>query len=150
MILAAVGDDAYNIVLLLHILAVIVGFAPAAVHPFIDAGLQDAPEARMAFLRRAATNGHRIYLPAITVAGLLGIVLIIMSDSGFEFSDAWISASFLVWIIIMGLVAGVIIPGEKAAGQGDFSKERMVTIGGQVTSLLLVVMLYLMIFKPGA
>ena len=149
MILAAVGDDAYNIVLLLHILTVIVGFAPAAVHPFIDAGLQDAPEARMAFLRRAATNGHRIYLPAITVAGLLGIVLIFMSDDAISFSDAWISASFLVWIIIMGLVAGVVIPGEKAAGQGDFSKERMVTIGGQIVSLLLVVMLYLMIFKPG-
>jgi uncharacterized membrane protein len=150
MVIAAVRDDAYNIVLLLHILTVIVGFAPAFVHPFIDAGLQDDPDARTAFLRRAATNGHRIYLPAVTVSGLLGIVLILMSDDVISFADAWVSASFLVWIIIMGLVAGMILPGEKAAGQGDFSKERMVTIGGQVATLLLVVMLYLMIFKPGA
>ncbi|HUW02533.1 MAG TPA: hypothetical protein VMW08_09305 [Acidimicrobiales bacterium] len=150
MILAAVRDDAYNIVLLLHILAVIVGFAPAAVHPFIDAQLQETPDARMAFLRRAAANGHRIYLPAITIAGLLGIVLIIMSDDVIEFSDTWVSGSFVVWIAIMGIVAGMIIPGEKAAGQGDFSKERTVQIGGQISTLLLIVMLYLMIFKPGA
>lgn len=150
MIIAAVGDDAYNIVLLLHILAVIVGFAPMAVHPIIDSQLQETPDARMAFLRRAATNGHRIYLPALTVAGLLGIVLILMSDAAIEFSDAWVSGAFVAWIAIMGVVAGMILPGEKAAGAGDFSKERAVQIGGQLTTLLLVVMLYLMIFKPGA
>lgn len=150
MILAALRDDAYNVVLLLHILAVMIGFAPALINPFVNASLREDPSARQSFFQRAAKNGHRVFLPAITLSGLLGIALVIMSGDVWEFSQAWVSASFLGWIVIMGLMAGLIIPAQKALSQGDLSKEGNAAVGERVVVVLLVIMLYLMVFTPGA
>jgi uncharacterized membrane protein len=151
MILAAYRDTGYNIVLFLHILTVIVAFAPAVSHPLIAARLSPGDTATTRWLVGAmAANGRIVHLPALVLTGVLGIVLILMSDEVIEFSDVWISLSFLVWIALGGVVSGMIMPNERRLAEGDLEARRKIDLGGQIVAVLLLVMLYLMIFKPGS
>ena len=180
MLLARLGDTPYNVVLLLHILTAIVGFGAV----FLNALYGRAAERRKGVegLAIAETNydvsqmaGYFIY--AVPV---FGILLILMSDTGsgegaWEFSQAWISASFLLYIVALGLSHGVLRPNVKkmhglmrelvamgppsiGAGAGggrppqvDEIEQRGRTVGavGAILNLLLIVILYLMVWKPG-
>jgi uncharacterized membrane protein len=149
MVIAAVRDNTYNLVLFLHIVTVLVAFAPAVVHPLTFERMRgDSSFGRIAGI--AADNGRKIYFPSLVVTGLLGIIMILLSDDLIGFSELWISLSFLVWIAICGLVSGMIMPNERKVAAGDTGAARKVTLAGQITTVLLLVMLYLMIFKPGS
>lgn len=150
MVLAAVGDTPYNIVLLVHILSAMVAFAPAFAHPILTSQAKTLDAANqgsvMSFL---VANGRRIYAPALIVSGFLGFALQGMSDSVFEFGQAWIILAIIIWIAMNGILHALIVPNERRMADGDMSAEKLLSIGGAAISLLLVVMLYLMIFKPG-
>ena len=172
MLLARVGDTPYRVVLLLHILTAIIGFGAV----FLNGLYVRAAERRKGVegLAISETNydvsqvaGYFIY--AVPV---FGILLLLMSDDFYKFSQAWISASFLLYIIGLGLSHGVLRPNVKkmhvlmrelvagppatgAAGgrppQVDEIEQRARTVGttSAVLNLLLVVILYLMIWRPG-
>jgi hypothetical protein len=72
------------------------------------------------------------------------------SDDVVAFDQAWVSLAFLVWLAICGIVSGVLLPAERRVAAGDESAQAIVERGGQIVTLLLVVMLYLMIWRPGA
>jgi uncharacterized membrane protein len=173
MLLARVGDTSYRVVLLLHILTAIIGFGAV----FLNALYGRAAERRKGVegLAIAETNydvsqmaGYFNY--AVPV---LGILLVLMSDEAYKFSEAWISASFVLYIVGLGLSHGVLRPNVKkmhalmrelvarppatgAAGgrppQVDEIEQRARTVGttSAVLNLLLVVILYLMIWRPGS
>ncbi len=153
MIFSSVGDTPYNIMLLLHILTAIAAFAPAFVHPVLSAqmkadGLADRPKV----FSYMATNSQRIYGSALIVTGLLGFGVAGMSDETFSMSDGWLAAAFIAWIAMNGLLHAIIRPSEKAiaAGEGNEATERKLAIAGMAITALLVVQLYLMVWKPGA
>ncbi|MDH4169924.1 MAG: hypothetical protein OEW42_10070 [Acidimicrobiia bacterium] len=150
MILAAVDDTAYNIVLLLHILAGFAAFAPAFIHPLLGEqakALDDANRSKvMGFM---VANGRRLHAPALVLVGVLGFALPGMSAGELELSQGWLVASIVVWLGMNGVLHAVVIPGERAMAEGDNAAESRVTIGSITITLLLVVMLYLMIWKPG-
>ena len=150
MILAAVGDTGYNIVLLLHILTAFVAFAPAFVHPILGMQSKSFDAANQGkLLGFIAGNGRRIYAPALIVTGLLGFALAGMSDEVFKVSQGWLVAAVIIWIAMNGLLHAVLLPNERKWGEGDASAERMVGAAGATITVLLVVMLWLMIWKPG-
>jgi uncharacterized membrane protein len=150
VILAAVGDTGYNIVLLLHILTAFVAFAPAFVHPFIaEQSKQLGINGHRHVYGFLVQNGRRIYLPALIVTGLLGFALAGMSSDVYKLSQGWMIASIIVWIAINGLLHAVVSPGEGAVQSGDDSAEARVAVGGMAVTVLFLVMLYLMVFKPG-
>ena len=145
LVLAAFRDNGYNVVLVLHLLAAVVGVAPAVVAVV-------SPR-RAAMDDVAVRTARSVYAPALIVAGLLGVVLILLSDAPgqqgrlWEFSQAWISSAFLVWIVMVGVYQALVVRGARAGGDAG---RRQVTLGSQLLSVLVVVMLYLMVFKPGA
>lgn len=150
-VLASIGDFAYNFTLLLHLLAVICAFAPAFVVPVLMRG----PEGRSDTGARAALgalvgNEYRIYAPALVLAGLLGVGLVLQSGGAFSLADAWISAAFVVWFLMIGVLVGLLVPAEKRVAAGDAGAAGLVRAFGGGIHLLLVVMLVLMIWKPGA
>ena len=49
-----------------------------------------------------------------------------------------------------GIVSGMILPAQRALAAGDRAAQRKLDLGDQLAVLLLVVMLYLMVFKPGS
>jgi hypothetical protein len=130
-----IDDTGFRIFFLLHILSVIVAFAPAVI-----AVLPGGREGAIGTLDRAART---IYSPALILTGFFGIMLIVTSDEVFEFSDTWISLAFVVWIAMNGVFHALVLAGQK---QGD---EKKVNNGQAIMTVLLIVMLYLMIWKPG-
>jgi uncharacterized membrane protein len=151
LVLADVGSGLYKLFFLLHIIAVLVAFAPAVVHAIMGAQFEAlSDEDGQKFARLAYKNSHRVYGPALVLIGFFGVGLVIISDKAIEFSDAWVSLAFIVWLAIIGVVFGMILPSEKKVGGGDMAASKAVAMGGQIATVLLLVMLYLMIWKPGA
>ncbi len=132
-------SNAYNIFLILHVAAVVVGLGPSALTLLPGGG-----DVRQA----VAAAGRTVYAPSLIAAGLFGILLIFTSpeigdDRVWEFSQAWISLAFLVWIAMIGVQHAMVLAGRR---KGDATLEEN---GHKVLTVLFVVMLYLMVFKPG-
>jgi uncharacterized membrane protein len=150
MVIAVVGDTAYNILLLLHILTAMAAFAPAFAHPFLSEQSKAMDSANQGKLLGFITaNGRRIYAPALIITGLLGFGVAGLSDKVYSMSQGWLVAAFIVWIAMNGVLHALILPNERKWADGDNSAEQKVRMGGMVITLLLLVMLYLMTFKPG-
>lgn len=149
MVLAAIGDTTYNIFLILHILTAMIAFAPAFVHPLLVNQSRALGGARRGLLRFVAMNGQRVYAPALIITGFLGFGLAGLSDEVYRVRQGWLIAAVVIWIAMNGILHALLIPAEKALANGDDSAESRVGVGGAAITLLLVVMLYLMTFKPG-
>lgn len=150
MIFAAVNDDVYRIMFLLHIITVVVAFAAMVVNPFLAARAKADGEAALS--RTAgymAANGRQIHLPALILIGLFGLGMIFSSDEVWGFDQTWVSLALLVWIAMCGLVSGMLIPAERKLAAGDLAQAKKIELGGQIVTVLFLVMLYLMIWKPG-
>lgn len=151
MVLAAFrGDFAYDIVLLIHIVSFLVAFAPAVINPLLEAHFaKHADEATMAtWARFSSMYTSRIALGSLGLLLITGVIMILQFD-GWEFSQTWISLAFLVWLAIGGVVSAMILKGEKQIAAGDMTGRALVAKGGPIATVLLLIMLYLMIFKPG-
>ena len=96
-----------------------------------------------------AGNGRRIYAPALILTGLFGFAMQGMSDGVIEFSQTWFWLAIVVWIAMNGVLHAVLLPAERAVAGGDESAAKRVDAGGMILTALLLVMLYLMVFKPG-
>ena len=147
---AVIGDTTYNVVLLLHILAAFIAFAPAFAHPLIANQVAHSdPAERSRVTGYLVANGRRVYSPALIVTGLLGFALQGLSDGVWEFSQSWMLLSVLIWIAMNGILHAVILPTERAMADGDHSTAGRLNVAGPVFTGLLVALLYLMIWKPG-
>jgi hypothetical protein len=130
----------FKIFLFLHILTVIVAFAPVV--------LSIVPGSRAGVIGSLEETGRVVYAPALILAGLFGILCIVSSSVGgvrlYEFSDTWVSLAFVVWIAMNGVFHAMVLAGQR---QND---ERRVVNGQAVMTVLLIIMVYLMIWKPGS
>ena len=108
-ILAVLGDDtfAYRLVFLLHLLTVIVGFGSSFVYPVMgrEARVRKGVEA-YALTQASLRSATAITTPPIYLAGVTGILLVIMSDA-IGFDEAWISIAFVLFIV-SAIVAGAL------------------------------------------
>ncbi|MEM7274336.1 MAG: hypothetical protein AAF547_14730 [Actinomycetota bacterium] len=148
-LVAIVGDTPYRILLLLHILTAMVAFAPAFVHPILASQSNALGDDRQPFLGYMVANGRRIYGPALILTGLFGFGLQGLSDGAWAFGQGWMIGAIVVWIAMNGLLHAVLIPSEAKVADGDEAAQSNVDKSGALLSILLLVMLYLMIFKPG-
>ncbi len=150
MMLAAVGDGLYRLFFLGHMLAFVVAFAPAVIHPILAAQVKkDGEQTLLQVSAHMASNGRRLHFPALIALGGFGLALVFASDKSYGFDQAWVMAATTVWLIMCGLISGLLLPAERKLAAGDLSAEKLVAVGGQVVTLLALVMLYLMIWKPG-
>jgi uncharacterized membrane protein len=152
----------YDVVLTVHILAVVVAFGVVFAYPIIDATMKRAgPAALPALHRLHLVLATRLVQPAMTVVLLAGLYLAL---DRFSLGDPWISATFAILIVLFGLTGAILIPADKrlaeladrdlAAG-GEPSAEylaasRRADLVGSVALLLVVVAIFLMTSKPGA
>ncbi|MEA2157240.1 MAG: hypothetical protein QOE11_3380 [Solirubrobacteraceae bacterium] len=154
--------DLYNIVLFVHILAVVVGFGVVFTYPLLDAYARRSRVADLVALHRFQSFlTQRLIQPALLVILVAGIYL---ATDRWKLSDPWISATFAI-LIVIGAIAGAIIgPTEKRClalaqrdlgGGGKPSDEyegqaiKLARFGG-LASLLITVAIFLMVTKPGA
>jgi hypothetical protein len=133
------ASTGYNIVVFLHIVAVIAAFGPLLVM-----GRQWAfdPEG-------TAKLYVRMCLPALVAVWVLGMGAIGMSGSGedeISMSDTWVVLALLVWVVLLAVGVAVIMPALRASG--DQARTRLMA-GAGASHLLLVAALLLMVFQPG-
>jgi uncharacterized membrane protein len=158
-------EPLYRIILLLHIAAAIVGFGGIITHGAYHARAFRGQAGEAATILGATRSVGKIAEYAIYAVLPLGIVLIAVSDSAFGFGDPWVSASFVVWFLIVGATHGLVRPAVRtlngrAAELGGVTvlstdtdaagAARKLMIGEAAVQLLLVVALVLMIWQPGA
>ena len=157
MLLADINDTGYNIILFLHILTMFAAFAPMFVHPFIDRETAGGDASvRQAIFTGIAARSMKIYGSMLILGGLLGFGVAGMSKAPgtdelvYSVSDSWLWPAAVVWVAMNGVLHGMIIPGEKAIAAGDDTAGKKAEIGGMLITLMFLVTLYLMVFKPGA
>lgn len=151
----------YDVVLTVHILAVVVAFGVVFAYPVIDAFARSSMPANLAALHRLhIVLARSIVTPAMVVVLLAGLYLAL---DRFSLGDPWISATFAILFVLFGLTGAFLIPADKrlaelaerdAGGGGpsaeyDAERRRADAIGG-VALLLVVVAIFLMVAKPGA
>jgi uncharacterized membrane protein len=154
--------DVYNVVLFVHILAVVVGFGVIFTYPLLDAYARRTHVVDLVALHRFQVFlTSRVIQPALLVILAAGIYL---ATDRWSLGDPWISATFAIVIVIGGLAGAVTGPTEKKLlalaqrelreGQAPseaYEREaiKLARFGG-LASLLIVVALFLMVTKPGA
>ncbi|MGH2840436.1 MAG: DUF2269 family protein [Solirubrobacteraceae bacterium] len=152
----------YDVVLTIHILAVVVAFGVVFAYPIIDAEIRRASPGGLAALHRLHLSlARRVITPAMVVVLLAGLYLAL---DRFSLGDPWISATFAILIVLFGLVGAVLIPTDvrlaelaaRDAGAGtrpsaDYEREsRKAALFGSLALLLVIVAIFLMVAKPGA
>jgi uncharacterized membrane protein len=152
-VLAVLGSDdfIYKVLFLLHILAALVAFAPAFVWPIARAQARKRGAVVPADLTaQAAVNEAVIHGPAVIATGVFGILMVVMAEGDFyEFSQAWISIAFVVWFAMLGVVYGLLVPSGRKAAAGDTGAEAKLPMYTGFLHILLLIMLVVMIWKPG-
>jgi uncharacterized membrane protein len=152
----------YDVVLTVHILAVVIAFGVAFSYPVIDAYFRRAAPGSLAALHAVHIQlARRVITPAMTVVLLAGLYL---ATDRWSLGDPWISATFAILIVLFGLMGAVLTPADKRlaqlaerdAGTGgrpsaEYERERRrADLFGGLALLLVVVAIFLMSAKPGA
>jgi len=152
----------YDVVLTVHILAVVVAFGVVFSYPVLDVFLRRAMAGDLAALHGLHVQlARRVVTPAMVVVLLAGLYL---ATDRWSLGDPWISATFAILFVLFGLTGAVLIPADqrlaelaerdaKAGGapSADYTREqkRADAFGG-LALLLVIVAIFLMAAKPGA
>ncbi len=156
-----VDGDLYNVVLVLHILAAIIGFGGMFIAGFYGNESRNLPGREgLAVAETTLKVTGQIPTVAVCAVPILGILLILMSEDAIKFSAMWVSLSFLLYFVLMGLATGIQVPtirkmvAMRAGADGASSMQvqamgKKVATVGAIVNVLWVVILILMVFKPG-
>jgi len=168
------GSTGYDTVLVLHILAVIVGFGTVMLNGLRGAEAKKRPGPGGLAIGESNFKVGNVAEKFIYAVPVLGIGLVFMSDGNWTFGQTWVWLSTLLYVIGIGLSHALMIPSEKrmnvlaaelvaagpppagaAAGgpppqvaEMEGLEKKMAAVGG-ILNLLVVVVVVLMVFKPG-
>ncbi len=155
----------YQIVMVLHIAAAIVGFGGVIAHSAYNSKAFSATAGEAKVLLTATQTVTNLAHYGIYGVFILGLVLVAVSGGDVSFGAPWISASFLIWFLLVGVAHGLVRPTvsglvEETEGMdpGDAMKAnpkvvayaKKLALGEGLTQLLLVAAIALMVFQPGA
>lgn len=162
--MAAAAVTFYDIVLWLHVTAVVVGFGGTFAYGVLIAvaGRSD-PRSLPGLLEAIRANDRSL----VTVGGIVVLVTgIYLAADAWQFSDFFISWGIIAVLVLLGLVHGFFLPNERrareaaerdieAAGSGtvELGDEFNTANGrlakmGPVAGLIVVLTVYVMVAKP--
>lgn len=153
----------YDVVLFVHILAVVLAFGVTFSYPLLDAFARRSNVRDLAALHRfRAFLTQRLVTPSMVVVLATGLYLAL---DRWNLDDPWISATFAILIVLFGLGGAVLTPTERRlvdlaerdleGGGRALSDEyqgeaRKLQIAGSLFLALVVIAIFLMTAKPGA
>jgi uncharacterized membrane protein len=160
MVIASTSDGLYKFFLFLHLVAVVVGFGGVLLNGLYGAQAKKRPgPGGLAIAEANFWVSTKIAEPAIYLVPLFGFALIGLSDSGWKFSQTWVVASLVLYVIGLANARLVLVPTSAKmiemmkAGPPDPAKmeaagKRLGAAGG-FAHLLFTAIMILMIWKPG-
>jgi hypothetical protein len=145
---------AYAVVLVLHLLTALFVVGPLAVAAVTSPRLARAGQVDAL---RGAARTTRLYALASLVVVLLGTAMIGLGDTGeaWEMSQLWVSASYALWIVAVGLTLGLVVPAQGQAvtaleeGRDAGGAAGRMAAGGGLAMLAWALIVVLMVTKPG-
>jgi uncharacterized membrane protein len=163
----AASISAYDLSLWIHISAVVVGFGATFAESLMFPVAMSLDKRHLPYVHRLGmTINQRLASPALALILITGIYQ--TSDGDWDFGSFWISASFLIVIVLGGLLGAYFVPTDRklgelarrdiaAAGDGEIvlSDEyqrgaRTIGMVGALTGFLVIAAIFLMVAKPGA
>jgi uncharacterized membrane protein len=170
MLAVGLNSGIYKFLLVLHILSVIVGIGAVMLNGLYasQTAKRKGPEGRAISEANYWVSGIAEYV--IYTIPIWGILLILVSDDAWKFSQTWIWMALLLFVIAMGISHGVMFPSHKRLNALLAETERTpppadgappqaaeiaqlgqkLAIGGGALNVIVVIFLVLMIWKPGA
>jgi uncharacterized membrane protein len=132
-----IDGNLYNVFLMAHLVTATVAFGPLFFYPRLH---------RNGETQTMAALHMRLVFPALALMWVLGMGLAGMSDDVWELSQTWLSLSVVNWVVLMVVSWFLIRP---AVADTSAQARKKMAMGTGITHLLLVVGIYLMVFKPG-
>ncbi len=160
-----INSIGYKFFFVLHILSVVIGFGAVFFNGRYVRMTKGASSVESKAILDASgfiSYSRAIYF--IYLVPVFGILLIVFSNSKWSFQQTWISATFVLWFLIIGLFHGAIRPNEKklrnffeqknpSDGKDNLELKSLYNKESLYVGLfhtMLVLAIVLMIFKPGA
>lgn len=167
--LATVQSGAYKFVLVLHIVTAVFGFGAVVLNGVYGRLAMKARGAEGLAISEANYTVNKVAEKIIYLVPLFGIGLVGMSDKAWSYGQAWIWLSLVLYVGILGAEHAVLIPSHRRvnelsrelAGAGARttgpppqvaeieSLGRRMAATGTVMDIALVVIVALMVWKPG-
>jgi uncharacterized membrane protein len=167
VILSALGPSSgpYQAMLVLHILAVVVGFGPLFVIGMHATRGRDHGGEVWAAVSHLHGRMLGMSLYSVYLVPLFGFALIGMSNKRYKFSDGWVSAAIALYVIDLLALLLLVRPNQQrldtmardgaqanaqanADGADVETLERRMAMGTGVNHLLVLVIIWLMVVKP--
>jgi uncharacterized membrane protein len=174
VVMAVVGSGVYKFFLLLHILSAIIGFGGVLLNPVYFAESRRRGGREGLAVSEANFAASSIAEFAIYGVFVFGLITVFIGDPTVKFSQGWLSAAMLLYIIAVVIARAVLVPthrkinrltaeliarpaGVASSGPGGPPPEvaelqslnkRVARFGG-LLSLLFLIVLFLMVVKPG-
>jgi uncharacterized membrane protein len=153
--------SALNISIWIHVTAAVVGFGATFAEAVTFPVAMKLDKRHLPYVHKLQLFiNQRLATPALVVILVTGIYQV--SEGNFSFGDMWISVTFLIVIVLGGLLGAYFIPTDRRlfaqvtkdlAETGEPSKEYLADVRregvlGTITGILIVVALFLMVTKP--
>jgi uncharacterized membrane protein len=171
MLLAAgINSGIYKFVLLLHITSVVVGIGAVMLN-----GLYAAEAAKRQGPTGRAVSESNLHVTEIAeyviyTIPIWGLALVGLSDKAWKFSQTWVWLALVLYVVAIGISHAIMFPGHKRINElmremetapptGGGAPPQVAEIqaigqrlagGGAVLDILAVILIALMIWKPGA
>jgi uncharacterized membrane protein len=153
---------ALSISIWIHVTAAVVGFGATFAEAVTFPVAMKLDKRHLPYVHKLQLFiNQRLATPALVVILVTGIYQV--SEGNFSFGDMWISFTFLIVIVLGGLLGAYFIPTDRRlfdqvtkdlAETGEPSKGYLADVRregvmGTITGILIVVALFLMVTKPG-
>jgi uncharacterized membrane protein len=160
MVIATVRDGFYDFFLLLHLVAAIVGFGGVLLNGLYGAQAKQRPgPGGLAIVEANYWVSVNVAEKAIYLVPIFGFALIGLSDGLYEFSQTWVTASLVLYVIGLVNARLVLLPTQRhminMMKEGPPDPMKMESAGrrlgmfGGLSHLLFTAIMVLMIWKPG-
>jgi uncharacterized membrane protein len=149
------ASGAFKLVLLLHVLSVVVGIGTVMLNGVYAAKAKKMGAPAVGSVMQANFDVSSVAEKVIYTIPIFGLALIGMSDKVYDFGQTWVWLSLVLYLAAIGISHGVMIPNGKKMLAGPSGPdqaaalEQKLAAGGMTLNLLVVVIIALMIWKPG-
>lgn len=152
---------ALNVSIWIHVTAAVVGFGATFAEAVTFPVAMKLDKRHLPYVHKLQLFiNQRLATPALVIILITGIYQV--SEGNFSFGDMWISVTFLIVIVLGGLLGAYFVPTDRRlfaqitkelAETGEPSKEYLADVRregvlGTITGILIVVALFLMVTKP--